>query len=258
MALTEAGQLGVRGLTTVDPASGYQAHPNPTPATEKRGMPRPASPGEAGSRRWPTVGLHLTSHPQTLHLFPSHFEASSRARAMPTPPLALAHAPPLSRAARGTAHRSAARLHARALLAGSCSFSAAGPASPVAALGFRGAQGPRRKWGGHPGGRGREVGGCGAPARGVGFRKGSCAAIGPGGGQARGPVVRVSSLEDAQEKGTLGNPGPRSRHRPPGESVPHGPAQGTLPTLVTHSREGPTPKGARSSPQVSPGPRPPG
>ena len=203
-------------------------------------------------------GHHHPSHLQTLRLFPAHFKAPSRARAMPTPALALAHAPPLSRAARGTAHRSAARLHARALPTGNCSFSAAGPASPVAALGFRGAQGPRRKWVGHPGGRGREVGGRGAPTRGVGLRKGVCAAIGPGGGQARGPVVRVSSLEDAQEEGTPGTPGPRSRHRPPGETVPHGPAQGTLPTLVTHSREGPTPRGARSPPQVSRGPRPPG
>lgn len=196
-----------------------------------------------------------------LHRFPAHSTAPPCARAMAAPPHTPTHAPPLSRAACGTAHRPAVRTRARALPAGSCSFGAAGPASPVAALRCRGAEGRGGSGTATSGveGAGSAVAGRQPGARGLGSALAPRQAPGEeaGQGQARWPVVRASSLEDAQEEGTPGTPRPRCRCRPPGKSIPHGPAQGALLTPITGSEEGPTPQGNRSPPPGEPRPRPP-
>jgi hypothetical protein len=68
----------------------------------------------------------------------------------------------------------------------------------------------------------------------------------------------ASSLDDAQEEGTPGTPGPRRRRRPPGESAPYAPAEGGIPSnpFLTHKGEPHPPGEPDLRPPGEPFPRP--
>lgn len=235
MALTEAGGLALtvgggegrrrpeaRALWARLPGAGPTLTlPRPPKNMECPDPGRQERPEPAGGRATPRTARPTPplTPARALHLFPAHSRHRRAQARWQHRPRTRAHAPPLSRAARGPpTARQCARVPAHCLpgvvvsvrRAQQVQWLRSGAAAPR----------PRRKWGGHPRGRGRGVSGRGAPTRGAGLRKCACAAIGPrGGGRAR-PGEVASGLGILPGRCTRG----RDPRGPPAE-VPPPPAR---------------------------------
>lgn len=227
-------------------------------------MSRPGPPGEARARRWPRDAANRAADtaPHTCA------RAPPLSRAFTAPPCAgaMAAPPPHTRARpasfpRGPrpAHRPAVRTRARALPAGSCSFSAAGPASPVAALRCRGAEAEAEVGRPPPGSRARGQRSRGAN-QGRGAQEVRVRGDRPQGrrqGKARrgGQWSGHPAWKMHKRKGPPGPPGRGAAAARQVSLYPTAPPREPFSPLSQVQRRAPPTRGTDHHPQVSPGPR---